>query len=268
MGNIANRLSYSFDTNRFGGATKMVNGAANTLNLIANSTPQLNSWQKEDLGAGPIVRTNYFQNPVASLINSMIASVTTLHTDSTNTADGVLSGAAQSALIELNAFKSHTDNISGVTVVTAGDVPSFDSASSIGQMNMMTLTSTEGVPKDTTAMLGAFTSLFITDIITQHNSTIGPLSTAYNSSITANTQADPVTYTSDYGSTDGIVTNLGQLQSDLYTSRMRDWTFYRNSLQVAKDQAFLQQFNNMGGTSSYLVKNVVGTASLKAKLNS
>jgi hypothetical protein len=268
MGNIYNRLGYNFDTARFGGATTMVNGSANTLNLIANSTPKLNTWQKQDLGAGAISRTTYFKNPVAPIVNSMISAVNTLKTDSTNTGDGGLSGAASSCLIELNAFKSHTDNISGVTLVTAGDVPSYDSASSVGQMNMQTLTGTEGVPANTIPILGSFTSLFITDILTGHNTTIVPLSSDYNGSITANTQADPPTYTSNYGDTSGIVTDLGSLQNILYTSRMRDWNFYRNSVQLAKDQAFLQQFNSMGGTNSYLIKNVIGTPSLIAKLNS
>ena len=44
----------------------------------------------------------------------------------------------------------------------------------------------------------------------------------------------------------------------LYNQRIQDWTFYQNSQQVNQDVSFLQQFNNMGGTMSYLVKNVIG----------
>ena len=52
------------------------------------------------------------------------------------------------------------------------------------------------------------------------------------------------------------------------TRRNHDFTFYQNSLQVTKDAGFLQQFNSMGGTNTYLVENVIGTDSLKAKLAS
>ena len=46
-----------------------------------------------------------------------------------------------------------------------------------------------------------------------------------------------------------------------------DWNFFRNTVQVTQDSAFLQQFTNMGGTQSYLVKNLIGTPSLVEKLS-
>jgi hypothetical protein len=49
---------------------------------------------------------------------------------------------------------------------------------------------------------------------------------------------------------------------------MHDWTFHRNLQQVTQDNGFLQQFNNLGATQKYLIKNVIGTTSLIGKLTS
>jgi hypothetical protein len=267
---IYSRLGLNFDTTRFGSAQTLAPSASNTLNLIANTAP-LKPWQTTDLNAGPVVRTNYFQNPTAGNVASMLISSNSLYYSANSANDSVTQALASSLTIELNNFKSHTDNISGVTVSNSQGIPSLNSAQNIGQLNMMTLSKTDGV-SNTAPILGSFTSLFISDILTANTIKLTYYANEYASSISMNT--DPVTgntsYVSNLANSEiiNIQNYLLSTTNVLYNQRMQDWTFYQNSIQVSQDASFLQSFNNMGGTMSYLVNNLVGTPSLVSKINS
>jgi len=262
---IYSRLGLNFDTTRFGSAQTLAPSASNTLNLIANTAP-LKPWQTTDLSAGPVVRTNYFQNPTAGNVASMLISSNSLYYSANSANDSVTQALASSLTIELNNFKSHTDNISGVTVSNSQGIPSLNSAQNIGQLNMMTLSKTDGV-SNTAPILGSFSSLFIPDILTANTIKLTYYANEYANSvganifgyITSNLAPSEITNIQNY---------LLSTTNVLYNQRMQDWTFYQNSIQVSQDASFLQSFNNMGGTMSYLVNNLVGTPSLVTKINS
>lgn len=267
---VYDRLGLTFDTSRFGDAQILANTAANTLNLVATSVMPLKDWQKTDLASGPINRANYYQNPTASNVSNMLISASSLYESANSANDFVTSADATNLMIQLNQFKLHTDNISGVTVSNSPGVPSLDSASNMGQLNMFTLAGTDGV-SNTAPILGSFTSLFISDILQANTIQLNLYATEYADGLI--TVTDP-----DSGNT-SISSNLSPTEIEniqnyivsttniLYNQRMQDWTFYQNSQQVSQDVSFLQQFNNMGGTMTYLVQNVVGTPSLIEKLN-
>jgi hypothetical protein len=267
---VYDRLGLTFDTNRFGSAQTLAPSASNTLNLIANTSP-LKPWQATDLVNGPAVRTNYFQNPTASNVSSMLASASSLHDLATTANDFVTVAYASNLTIELNKFKSHTDNISGVTVSNSQGIPSLNSAQNIGQLNMLTLSKSDGV-SNTVPILGSFTSLFIPDILQANTIQLALYTTEYAGSII--TVTDPETGNTSMSSnlSNNEIANIQNYilstTSILYNQRMQDWTFYQNSSQMNQDVSFLQQFNSMGGTMTYLVQNVVGTPSLIEKLNS
>lgn len=269
---VENRLNLTFDTSRFGDANYLSPGAQNTLTLIANTTPTMADWQKTDLAAGPIVRTNYFQNRTTIYITGMLTSTANIGNTAYTTNNFTLSDAANSLILELNAFQSHTNNISGVTIVQTGDVPSYDSASSFGQLNMMTVTKVDGLPANTDPILGSFTSLFIQDILQANNTQLQIYANQYANSIIEiiEPESGNTTYSSNLSNTQiaNIESYVISTNGILNTRRNADWTFFRNSVQVMKDNGFLQQFGSMGGTNSYLVNNVVGTDSLKAKIAS
>jgi hypothetical protein len=269
---VQDRLALNFETERFGDANKLSSGAQNTLTLIANTTPSIAQWQKDDLAAGPIVRSNYFQNRTTIFITGMLSSTSNIGNTAYTTNNFTLSDEANNLILELGAFQSHTDNICGLTVVQTGDVPSYDSASSFGQLNMMTLTKVDGLPANTDPILGCFTSLFIQDILSANNTQLKIYSEEYANSII--TVFDPMTEETTYSSNlsapeianiESYIINTKDL---LNIRRNADWTFFRNSVQVMKDNGFLQQFSSMGGTNTYLVNNVVGTDSLKEKIAS
>lgn len=280
MSTVFDRFGYNFDSSKFGDASTLSPMAANTLNLIANNTPKYADWQITDLENGSPTRTDYFKNPTDANTSSMLISTGSIKntantimsantanvigggyttgnvfvTDAQISAAAALFTASSNLIIELNDFKRHTDNISGVTVVNSTDFPSYETAAGIGQMNMMTLTKTDGTPQDTVPILGSFTSLFIKDELTQYDNDL----ITYNSQFTVNSNATFIQTITDY---------INPITSNLSTRRNQDWTFFRNSMQVMKDIGFLQQFTNMGGTQSYLVKNLIGTDSLVSKLS-
>jgi hypothetical protein len=253
---VFDRYGLNFDTARFGEADALSAGASNTLTLIANSTPQFAQWQVTALEAGSPVRTDYFQNPTLNAVNSMISSATLIAANANTINASTLEASAINLIIELNAFKSHTDNISGVVTVSNTAVfPSYDAAFGIGQQSMMILTKTDGAQQNTDAILGSFTSLFIQDILDANTIQLSAYATLINVS-TSNTAAICNTVSVYCGNTANV----------LSTQRLADWSFYQNSLQVMRDTAFLQQFNAMGGTQTYLVKNLVGTPTLVSNL--
>jgi len=267
---VYSRLGLNFDTNRFGSAQTLADSASNTLNLIANTSP-LKPWQITDLSSGSIVRTNYFQNPTASNVASMLISANSLYYSANSANDSTTQSLASSLTIELNNFKSHTDNISGVTVSNSQGIPSLNSAQNIGQLNMLTLTKTD-VVSNTAPILGSFTSLFIPDILTANTIKLSYYANEYANSISMNT--DPITGNTIISSNLPnseiaiIQSYITSTKNVLYNQRTQDVSFYQNSLQVSQDTSFLQSFNSMGGTMSYLVNNVIGTPSLISKLAS
>lgn len=281
MSTVFDRLDYNFSSSKFGTATTLSDKAANTLNLISSNTPQMKQWQIDDLKSGTPVRTNYFKNPTNSTVSNIIVVTTNIKntantimsantdnvvgggtttgnvfvtTDQINAAS-ILYSTSQNLIITLNAFKSHTDNISGVTFSTSPDVPCYESAAGMGQMNMLTITKTDGIPDNTVPILGSFTSLFIQTELSSNNNTL----TIYNNEFNVNSNSTFIQTISNYANSTGSLLN---------TRRTHDWNFFKNSNQIMRDSGFLQQFTNVGATQNYLLRNVIGTTSLITKLNS
>jgi hypothetical protein len=267
---VYSRLGLNFDTTRFGLAQTLAPSSANTLNLIANTAP-LKAWQITDLNSGPIVRTNYFQNPTAANVSSMLSSGTTLATAANTANDFVTVSLVANLTIQLNNFKSHTDNISGVTVSNSQGIPSLNSAQNIGQLNMLSLSKTDGV-SNTAPILGSFTSLFIPDILTANTNQLYYYANKYTNSIITVTDTGTGNTTTSSNLSNNEIANIQNYvistTNVLYNQRLQDWTFYQNSIKVSQDASFLQQFNNMGATMTYLANNVIGTPSLVTKLSS
>jgi len=263
---VYNRLGLTFDTSRFGNAQILSSSASNTLNLVASTTGVLKNWQQTDLSNGPVVRSNYYQNPTTSNVASMLISANSLFYSSNSANDFVTSALATNLTIELNRFKSHTDNISGLTISTSAGIPDLNLGSSLGQLNMMTLSKSDGV-SNTAPILGSFTSLFIPDILQANTIKLSFYASEYANSVGANISGY-ITSNLAPSEITNIQNYILSTTNALYNQRIQDWTFYQNSTQVSKDVAFLQNFNYMGGTMTYLVNNIIGTPSLLTKLSS
>ena len=63
-----------------------------------------------------------------------------------------------------------------------------------------------------------------------------------------------------------IATDIATANNMVYTRRIHDWTMFSNGRDVLADYSFLNQFNMMGNTKTYLVNNYIGTSYLTQQL--
>lgn len=272
MTTVYDRLGLDLDTALFGEAANLSSAAANSLIFIADNTPPMPQWQKNDLIAGgttPIVRTTYFENPLSANLANISASALSIFNTATIVLDADMTNAANALVTEVNSFISHTDNISGVSIVTSANVPSYDTASALGQQIMMILAKTDGNTsvKNTAPILGSFTSLFIQNDLIANSIKLHAYAGEYANSIINDGMGG---YSSGLGpeETANIKNYVLSTSNLMYDRETFDKDYYVNAKQVVQDFSFLQQFNNMGGTNTYLTTNMIGTPYLANNLTS
>jgi hypothetical protein len=279
MASIYERLNFSFDTGKFGDA---INLSDNTKSYLKAAPVRLETWQKDELANGSIVKTDYFKNPMINVTARLSDNVNTMNqiVQSIDTFDNG-SGTAMKAnltnlIIEIRNYLSHTSNISGVTEARANisdtsnvitHFPDYNKAVSAGEQILLLTSSTDGVA-NTVPLLGNFTSLFISDEITANaNNIINDLVTVRNSvrievvggetptsSNVSNLSANLITT---------ITANVLAANTLLSTRRLHDWNFYRNSLNILEDYNKINQLGRIGNTQKYLINNLVGTDKYK-----
>jgi len=276
--NVFNRLSFSFDTSKFGDAIYL---SQDTKNFLNTQPISLETWQKNDLANGTIIATNYYKNPVLNVCNDLKSSTQNLYNlmltiVTYDTASGAaLQYSANTLLTEIELFKQHTSNVAGVTKAEATtpengspvvEYPDYDSAVQVGQNLLMLLNNTDGI-QDSTPVLGSMTSLFMGDEITSNTLIITGDYPTLNSSLylDANSNiASNITSTA----ANAIVTHLQTASGMLNTRRLHDWNFYQQGLILLEDSDKIDNLENVGNTQLYLINNLIGTDEYKQKLSS
>ena len=156
MASIYERLNFSFDTGKFGDA---INLSDNTKSYLKAAPVRLETWQKDELANGSIVKTDYFKNPMINVTARLSDNVNTMNqiVQSIDTFDNG-SGTAMKAnltnlIIEIRNYLSHTSNISGVTEARANisdtsnvltHFPDYNKAVSAGEQILLLTSSTDG----------------------------------------------------------------------------------------------------------------------------
>lgn len=267
MSSVFGRLGFNFDTDAFGDAQYLTSGALKTLNAAPITIPD---WQLTALGTGAVNKSTYVKNPHVSVCATLTSNVNAIKAITTNDPANTfplivdvsyvnaISNAANNYIVELAAFKSHTDNISGLGVESANAmaIPDYDLAVSVGQQILRITNVSDGV-SNSTPMLGSFTSLFIGDELAANNTTINQDYVTISSLVRPNnmcylTQAQAVSITNHINTANSLV-NL---------RRTHDWNFYAKSVEVVNDYLVLDRFNNLGNTQTFLVNNYIGTETL------
>jgi hypothetical protein len=277
--NVFNRLSFSFDTSKFGDSFYL---SANTKEFLDTQPVSLETWQKNDLANGTIIRTDYYKNPVLNVCNQL-ESVTqnlynTLLTISTyDFADGnLLVSSANTLLLEIDLFKQHTSNVSGVTVAEATvpedgspviEYPDYDTSIQLGQELLMLLNNTDGI-QDSSPVLGNMTSLFMREEIEANTILITTDNTVLSSSIRTELVIEDTLTISNISASaaNSIVTHLQTTSGMLSTRRLHDWNFFRQGLILLEDYNKIDRLENVGNTQSYLINNLIGTDAYKQKI--
>jgi hypothetical protein len=275
--NVFNRLSFSFDTGKFGDAIFL---SDNTKDFLNTQPVSLETWQKNDLANGTIIVTNYYKNPVLNVCNQLQSSTQNLYSlmltiTAYDTADGAaLSSSANTLLTEIELFKQHTSNVAGVTKAEATvpedgspviEYPDYDSAVQLGQDLLMLLNNTDGI-QDSSPVLGNMTSLFIGDEIAANLTIITGDYPTLNASLYLDANSNVVSNITTI-SANLIVSHLQTTSEMLSTRRLHDWNFFRQGSILLEDYSRIDKLENVGNTQIYLITNLIGTDEYKQKIS-
>ena len=282
---VFGRLSFDFDSTKFGDAITLSDDAKNSLNNYSQIDGP-DQWMITDMADGPIESTSYYRNPVLNVSNDIISSMTTLALTantqqgpyfisfaSSDIANNLTKTAAAVRITEMNRFISHTANVSGTAANVIQDpaVPTQDSITALGNQMIVLLNQTDGI-QNTVGALGAMTSLFIEPDLKANNDVIS----LFSQEIIDNTIFIP-------GSPTGANTcqlsntrlqQMGDTLDSVYnfvlTRRTEDWTYFSRSFQVATENAFLRRFtkDSMSQTQTILINDYIGSDKLKERLAS
>lgn len=275
--NVFNRLSFSFDTGKFGDAIFL---SDNTKDFLNTQPVSLETWQKNDLANGTIVVTNYYKNPVLNVCNQLQTSTQNLYNlmltiTAYDTANGAaLSSSANTLLTEIELFKQHTSNVAGVTKAEATvpedgspviEYPDYDSAVQLGQDLLMLLNNTDGI-QDSSPVLGNMTSLFIGEEIAANLTIIIGDYPTLNASLYLDVNSNVVSNISST-SANLIVSHLQTASGMLSTRRLHDWNFFRQGSILLEDYSRIDKLENVGNTQSFLINTLIGTDEYKQKIS-
>jgi hypothetical protein len=284
--NVFNRLSFSFNTGKFGDAIFLADSTKDFLNTQPVS---LETWQKNDLANGTIITTNYYKNPLSNncatfktRTQNLYSRMISIEAFTDPTAQTIIESArtaANTLILEIDKFKSHTDNVSGVltseaTVPEDGspviEYPDYDKSVQIGQDLLMLLNNTDGI-QDSTPVLGNMTSLFIRDELQANSTIILNDYPVVNNTIFIDDITSPgnliVTSNITTINAQAVYNHINTAYVLINTRREHDWNFYRQGLTLLADFSRIDKLENVGNTQTYLIKNLIGTDAYIEKIS-
>jgi hypothetical protein len=230
---VSHTSTDNFDQTKFGDGLSLPEESINTINDAATDI-ELSDWQLNDLANNNVITTNYFVNPVANVCNSLtanlsnlISSIATLSVIDANSS--ALLNSSINCMVQIDRFKSHTDNVSGVAETSGSDtIPCYVTAINTGQTLLTILNKTDGISNSLPAM-GSFTSIFIEPELNANNTSLGSNCRIYINSVSSNTT------NLSSSSINSIKTVVDNLNNFLYSRWTHDWTFYGNSISLLND---------------------------------
>lgn len=280
---IFSTLGYSFDDDKFGDAINLSEAGSKTLSLINQDATPLADWQLNDMASGAAdVRTNYYQNKQATACSTIRAQANLILTiantipfaNAANVQNTMIT-SAQNCIIEVDKFKTHTDNVSGVsdpstfTNSNAGDIPHLDTSTMLSQQLLQILNQTDSI-SNTVPLLGSMTSIFVTTEMTANGALLANDYITLNNSITtANDENGNTIIVSNIGTTSAntIIADLDNVTLYMNTRRNHDWTFFVNGRNMVRRHSQVTKFSYIGDTQLYLVNNHIGTNTLVSNLS-
>ena len=264
---VFDRLGYNFDSDNFEGAEQLSQGALNSLEMRKIT---MATWQYDQVARGDTARTNYFRNPTANLYISLRSTANNLSRLASNLSLSNVAISANSFVLELDRFKSHTDNISGILATSGRNnidytIPQYESAMAIAEQTVTLLYSADNVANSVGA-LGSFTSLFINKQLTANDTILSADLLSMNSAISYS--GLPLLPYSTLGGVaiEAINSHVAIANTMIATRRNHDWNFFKKAQQISADMGVVSQFNSMGKMRSNLIYSKIGTDALIANL--
>ena len=279
MATLFQKLGYNY-SDPHGDITEFSDATKEHLDAIPSL---IEDWQTQDISDSNV--GSYNQNPVGA-ISTTIATTANLIMNLRSTieiydnvgVDSIMANVANAAnnlISTMNAFKDHTDRISGVTsygdyITEAGSTiattkPFKDTVKGNARSLMYIIYQTDGI-SNTAIMNGALTSLFTGPEANTYSNTLTTYKTTVNSSIYISSPNIKSTLTSTQANT--INTGINEMITFFDTRRTHDETFFTNMKTMVSDYKTVRQFSDMGESETTLVNNYTGTSKLLTRINS
>lgn len=268
---VFGRLGYSFNDPA---SSSVQTFSQNVSNRMAMVPPLLKKWQMQDLGSSNV--SNYFQNPVANVIQSIwntANSYITYNSQNIQNTDPTINTSISSAIANAVLIATSYANtylyISNrqSNVVAAGNDTiniHYTTAMSTSKTLMYIVNQTDGIQNNATIM-GNFTSIMIGNTLNSLFLTFSNLTSIFANTI--NTSSSPASSNISLVNAQALQNNLATLASTMYSFPQNDNNFFKNSKAVLADFNSLKQVSNLGQSETYLMKNFIGTPNLVSKLN-
>jgi hypothetical protein len=236
----------------------------------------LQPWQETDLISNETEQ--YYLNPVSNTINvTWSTSNTIINRSFSNVIEGTInvtfsnpgvSSIMNPALMVVrdvsqnvaNSFMIHTDRISNVMPIDF-DVtsPHYETAIGYGKIIMYIVNQTDNI-QNNSPMLGSFSSLFVTDTLTDYSNTFVSISNVYLGSFVGNVSSLSLTDANQFSNA------ANQVSNTMTTYRQKDFDFFANSQMVVDRYNKVSEFNRIGQTELFLINDYIGTPNLKNNL--
>jgi hypothetical protein len=279
MATLFQKLGYNY-SDPHGDITEFSDATKEHLDAIPSL---IEDWQTQDISDSNV--GSYNQNPLGTISTSIAVTAnlimnlrSTIEIYDNVGVDSIMANVANSAnnlISTMNAFKDHTDRISGVTsygdyITEAGSTiattkPFKDTVKGNARSLMYIIYQTDGI-SNTAIMNGALTSLFTGPEANTYSNTLTTYKTTVNSSIYISSPNIKSTLTSTQANT--INTGINEMITFFDTRRTHDETFFTNMKTMVSDYKTVRQFSDMGESETTLVNNYTGTSKLLTRLNS
>ena len=279
---IYERLALNFDTTKFGNVNVL---GQSTLNYFNATTQSLKDWQYDDVINSSASSSEYFKNPLSDICDSLKVVVDDLSESSNNvlftnnpSTGNLIYSTSVSSSSEILAFKSHTNNISGVTAESmTSDIPNYDMSISYGNEVLKYVISEDegmgGENANASAALGSLTSLFIKEDLEGYLTVLENDVDLVDSSITITTIEDPENpgffidqKESNLSSSQitSVYSNVNSFYTLIYTRRTEDWAYFVRMRDTVTDIYRTKKFDFIGNTQISLINDYIGTEKLKS----
>jgi hypothetical protein len=242
----------------------------------------LQTWQINDIANGNIEMTDYYKNPVINVANQLKSNVQNLSTvlstiefyDNVVQSANLISGIAN-LIIEIESFKSHTNNVSGVNTAVSSTnelgtdalhFPDYDNAVNLGQQLLLLVNESDGV-QNSTPLLGSMTSLFVGDELISNTTILVNDFLTVNNSLRLGAPDNNVYSNLTSTQVNTILSHVTTANTLIAGRREHDWNFYRQGLAVLDDYFKVEKLTRTGNTQNYLVNNLIGTDRYKNNLS-
>jgi len=276
MSSIYGRLGFnSSDPTTAASVTNYSSNVTTQMSLVPNL---LSPWQANAVASGTV--GNYFQNPVANVTLSIWTVANTLNVIANNltSSNSTITTALANVYSTVKTLSSTTaNNYLYVTnresnVVDQGSdttTPHYKTAMSQGKILSYLTNQTDGV-QNNSVIMGNFTSITLGNTLSSLYTTMNTISNYLATTITVvgNGVVGWANTTSiDVANAQNLMNTVYQTYYLMTTYPAQDSQFFQNSANVVSDFTTVQQFNNLGQSENYLLKNYIGTPSLVSNLN-